>query len=59
MGYKAGMTHIVRTLDRPGSKAHKQEIVEAVTVLFGMDFNTGDMNPRNSSYGCSWYCWLC
>ena len=33
MGYKAGMTHIVRTLDRPGSKAHKQEIVEAVTIL--------------------------
>ena len=33
MGYKAGMTHIVRVLDRPGSKAHKQEIVEAVTIL--------------------------
>ena len=33
MGYKAGMTHIVRTLDRPGSKAHRQEIVEAVTIL--------------------------
>jgi len=33
MGYKAGMTHIVRELDRPGSKMHKKEIVEAVTVL--------------------------
>ena len=32
-GYKAGMTHIVRELDRPGSKMHKKEIVEAVTVL--------------------------
>ena len=27
------MTHIVRELDRPGSKMHKKEIVEAVTVL--------------------------
>ena len=33
MGYKAGMTHIMRELERPGSKAHKKEVVEAVTVL--------------------------
>ncbi|KAJ3128227.1 60S ribosomal protein L3 [Physocladia obscura] len=33
VGYKAGMTHIVRDLDRPGSKMHKKEVVEAVTVL--------------------------
>lgn len=33
IGYKAGMTHIVRDLDRPGSKMHKKEIVEAVTVI--------------------------
>ncbi|WVO14867.1 hypothetical protein L204_102506 [Cryptococcus depauperatus] len=33
MGYKAGMTHIVRDLDRPGSKMHKREVVEAVTVI--------------------------
>ena len=33
MGYKAGMTHIVRDLDRPGSKMHKREIVEATTVI--------------------------
>ena len=33
MGYKAGMSHIVRELDRPGSKMHKREIVEAVTVI--------------------------
>jgi len=32
-GYKAGMTHIVRDLDRPGSKMHKKEVVEAVTVI--------------------------
>ncbi|KDN52527.1 putative RPL3-60s ribosomal protein l3 [Tilletiaria anomala UBC 951] len=33
LGYKAGMTHVVRDLDRPGSKMHKREIVEAVTVI--------------------------
>ena len=33
MGYKAGMTHILRDVDKPGSKAHKKEVVEAVTVL--------------------------
>lgn len=33
MGFKAGMTHIVREVDRPGSKLHKKETVEAVTIL--------------------------
>lgn len=33
LGYKAGMTTIVRDLDRPGSKMHKREIVEAATVV--------------------------
>jgi len=33
MGYKAGMTTIVRDLDRPGSKQHKREIVEAATII--------------------------
>ncbi|PVF95557.1 60S ribosomal protein L3 [Serendipita vermifera] len=33
LGYKAGMTHVVRDLDRPGSKMHKKEVVEAVTVI--------------------------
>jgi len=33
MGYKAGMTHVVREVDRPGSKVHKKEVVEAVTIL--------------------------
>lgn len=33
MGYKAGMTTIVRDLDRPGAKMHKKEIVEACTVV--------------------------
>jgi len=33
MGYKAGCTHIVREVDKPGSKVHKKEVVEAVTLL--------------------------
>ena len=33
LGYKAGMTTIVRDLDRPGAKAHKKEVVEAVTII--------------------------
>jgi len=33
MGYKAGSTHIVREVDKPGSKVHKKEVVEAVTIL--------------------------
>merc|ERR1712147_254085 len=32
-GFKAGMTHIVREVDRPGSKGGAREIVEAVTVI--------------------------
>merc|ERR1712168_1622194 len=31
IGFKAGMTHIVREVDRHGSKVHKKEVVEAVT----------------------------
>lgn len=33
LGYKAGMTHVVRTVDNPGSKLNKKEIVEAVTII--------------------------
>jgi large subunit ribosomal protein L3e len=33
MGYKAGMTHIVREMDKPGSKMNRKEVVEAVTIL--------------------------
>jgi large subunit ribosomal protein L3e len=33
MGYKAGMTHIMRDVEKPGSKAHKKEVAEAVTVI--------------------------
>lgn len=27
------MTHVVRNMDRPGSKMHKKEVVEAVTII--------------------------
>jgi len=33
LGYKAGMTHIVRQVDKPGSGVHKKEVVEAVTIV--------------------------
>lgn len=33
MAYKAGMTHVVRDVNRPGSKFHKKEIVDAVSIL--------------------------
>jgi len=33
LSFKAGMTHIVRDVDKPGSKLHKKEVVEPVTVL--------------------------
>ncbi|KER26392.1 hypothetical protein T265_06369 [Opisthorchis viverrini] len=33
LGYKAGMTHIVREVDRPRSKVHKRGIFEPVTIL--------------------------
>jgi len=33
MGYKAGMTHIMRECMRPGAKIHKKEVVEAVTLI--------------------------
>lgn len=32
-GFKAGMTHILREVDRPGSKLHKKEAIEAVTLV--------------------------
>lgn len=33
LGFKAGMTHVVRELEKPGSKLHKKETVDAVTIL--------------------------
>jgi large subunit ribosomal protein L3e len=31
--FKAGMTHILREVEKPGSKLHKKEVVEGVTIL--------------------------
>jgi len=33
MGFKAGMTHVVREMDKLGSRMHKKEVVEAVTII--------------------------
>jgi len=33
MGYKAGCTHILREVEKPGSKLHKKETCEAVTII--------------------------
>uniref|UniRef100_A0A2K5Q2H3 60S ribosomal protein L3 n=1 Tax=Cebus imitator TaxID=2715852 RepID=A0A2K5Q2H3_CEBIM len=33
LGYKAGMTHIVQEVHRPGSKVNKKEVVEAATTV--------------------------
>merc|ERR1712194_193183 len=33
IGFKAGMTHIQRTANRPGSKINGKEIVEPVTIV--------------------------
>jgi len=33
IGYKAGSTHIVREVDKLGSKIHKKEVVETVTII--------------------------
>lgn len=33
LGYKAGMTHIVREWDKPGSRMNKREVVEPVTII--------------------------
>ena len=32
-GFKAGMTHIVREVVKPGSRLHKKEVVEGVTIV--------------------------
>jgi large subunit ribosomal protein L3e len=33
MGYKAGMTHVVREVDRANAMTHKKEVVDAVTIV--------------------------
>ena len=33
VGFKAGMTHIVREVNKPGSRLNKKEVVEAVSII--------------------------
>merc|ERR1711965_8754 len=58
MGYKAGSTHILRDVDRAGSKAHKKEVVEAVTVIEAPPMVVVGMvgyyeTPRGLKSGCT------
>lgn len=49
MGYKAGMTTIVRDLDRPGAKANKKEVVEAVSII-----DTPPVLPTQPAWLCAY-----
>merc|ERR1711865_265149 len=58
MGYKAGSTHILRDMDKAGSKAHKKEVVEAVTVIEAPPMVVVGMigyyeTPRGLKSGCT------
>merc|ERR1712023_402751 len=58
MGYKAGCTHILRDVDKAGSKAHKKEVVEAVTVIEAPPMVVVGMvgyyeTPRGLKSGCT------
>jgi len=33
VGYKAGMSHVQREMERFASKLHKKDVVEAVTII--------------------------
>ena len=33
IGFKAGMTHVVREAEKPGSAINKKEVVEPVTIV--------------------------
>ena len=50
MGYKAGMTHIVREVEKPGSKIHKKETAEAVS-------GAAKLQPMRSYICMSWHSW--
>lgn len=56
MGYKAGMTTIVRDLDRPGAKMHKKEVVEACTVVDTPPVSTIFLFQMNSEV--PWINWI-
>lgn len=61
MGYKAGMTTIVRDLDRPGAKMHKKEIVEAVTVIETPPVRLSFLNFKyllKFADDGRWSCWI-
>merc|ERR1719352_2162515 len=58
MGYKAGCSHILRDVDKAGSKAHKKEVVEAVTIIEAPPMVVVGMvgyyeTPRGLKSGCT------
>lgn len=52
MGYKAGMTHIVREVEKPGSKLHKKETCEV-----GERSASHSMKLRSERCHCGASCW--
>ena len=45
MGYKAGMSHILREVEKPGSKIHKKEATEVSLIISGpLDSETFSYN---------------
>jgi len=60
MGFKAGMTLVVRELDKLGSKMHKKEVLDAVTIIETPPLIVIGVvgyieTPRGlRQYGCSW-----
>merc|ERR1712150_421683 len=46
VGFKAGMTHVIREVEKPGSKLHNKETSEPVTVI---------ETPPMTVVGCSGY----
>ena len=43
LAYKAGMTHILRDVDKPGSKAHKKEVVQLVVLAHKQGYHPDDI----------------
>ena len=55
MGYKAGMTHITRDVDKPGSKLHKKETCEVdIAINLGAEGQQPMRSHLAAWTGVSW-----